>query len=125
VRGEPALVRGFSLARQAGLRALAVGSASEARDERYVAWEGARAYDLPIRDVAGLLAASHAVLSIDTGIRHLAAAVGANLYCVSGAIPLSLIRCVPVRGGQRIHEVAIPVSDVDSQILIDGASRVL
>jgi ADP-heptose:LPS heptosyltransferase len=80
---------------------------------------------LPIRDVAALLAASHAVLSVDTGIRHLAAAVGANLYCVSGAVPLSLIRCVPVRGGQRVHEAAIAVSDVDASILIDGASKVL
>ena len=108
-----------------GFRALAIGSATEALDERYAAWEGARAYDLPIREVAGLLAASHAVLSIDTGVRHLAAAVGANLFCVSGAIPLSLIRCVPVQSGQRIHEVAIPVSDVDTRILIDGASKVL
>ena len=108
-----------------GFRPLAIGSPSEARDERYAAWAGARAYDLPIRDVAGLLSASRAVLSVDTGIRHLAAAVGANLYCVSGAIPLSLIRCVPVRAGQRIHEAAISVSDVDAEILIDGASRVL
>ena len=108
-----------------GFRALAIGGASEAHDERYATWEGARAYGLPIRDVAGLLAASHAVLSIDTGIRHLAAAVGANLYCVSGAIPLSLIRCVPVRDGQRIHEVAMPVSDVDTRVLIEGASSVL
>ena len=108
-----------------GFRALAIGSPGDTQDERYAAWEGARAYDLPIRDVAALLAASHAVLSVDTGIRHLAAAVGANLYCVSGAVPLSLIRCVPVRSGQRIHEVAIAVSDVDASILIDGALKVL
>jgi ADP-heptose:LPS heptosyltransferase len=108
-----------------GFQPLAIGTPSDALDERYAAWEGARAYDVPIRDVAGLLAASHAVLSVDTGIRHLAAAVGANLYCVSGAIPLSLIRCVPVRDGQRIHEAAIAVSDVDARILVDGASTVL
>jgi hypothetical protein len=80
---------------------------------------------LPIRDVAALLAAAHAVLTIDSGIRHLAAAVGANLYCVSGAVPLSLIRCVPVQSGQRVHEVEIAVADVDARILIDGASKVL
>lgn len=108
-----------------GFQPLAIGAPSDARDARYAAWEGARAYDLPIRDVAALLAASHAVLSVDTGIRHLAAAVGANLYCVSGAVPLSLIRCVPVRSDQRIYEVAIAVSDVDARILIDGASKVL
>ena len=108
-----------------GFQPVAIGSPDDARDERYAAWAGARAYDLPIRDVAALLAASHAVLSVDTGIRHLAAAVGANLYCVSGAIPLSLIRCVPVRSGQRIHEVAVAVSDVDARILAEGASRVL
>ena len=112
------------LARQ-GFRPLAIGSPDDARDERYAQWEGVRAYDLPIRHVAALLAASHAVLSVDTGIRHLAAAVGANLYCVSGAIPLSLIRCVPVRNGQRIHEIAIAVSDVDARVLIDGASNIL
>jgi len=44
---------------------------------------------------------------------------------VSGAIPLSLIRCVPVRHGQRIHEVAIAVSDVDARVLVGGASKVL
>jgi len=108
-----------------GFRALAIGSRSDARDEHYAAWEGPRAYDLPIRDVAALLAASHAVLTIDSGIRHLAAAVGANLYCVSGAVPLSLIRCVPVRSGQRIHEVAMRISDVDARILADGAAEVL
>jgi ADP-heptose:LPS heptosyltransferase len=112
------------LARQ-GFRPLAVGSSAEARDERYAAWEGTRAYGLPIRDVAALLAASHAVLSIDTGIRHIAAAVGANLFCVSGAIPLSLIRCVPVRSGQRIHEIVGAVSDADPAILIEGASKIL
>jgi len=108
-----------------GFHALAVGSGSDAGDPRYAAWEGGKAYGLPIREVAALLAASHAVLSVDTGIRHLAAAVGANLYCVSGCIPLSLIRCVPVRPGQRIHEEVIPVAEVDAWTLVDGASKVL
>ena len=112
------------LSRQ-GFQPVAVGSEADARDERYAAWEGSRAYGLPIRDVAALVAASHAVLSIDTGIRHIAAAVGTNLFCVSGAIPLSLIRCVPVRSGQRIHEIVGAVSDADRAILIDGASKVL
>jgi hypothetical protein len=112
------------LARQ-GFQPIAIGGPDAARDFRYAAFEGARAYDLPIRDVAALLAASHAVLSVHTGVRHLAAAVGANLYCVSGAVPLSLIRCVPVRSRQRVHEVAIPVSDVDARILAEGASKVL
>jgi len=108
-----------------GYRCIAVGGAGDASDQRYAEWKGERAYGLPIRDVAGLLAASHAVLSVDTGIRHLAAAVGANLYCVSGVIPLSLIRCVPVRSGQRIHEVAIPIQEVDTRTLVAGASQVL
>jgi hypothetical protein len=44
---------------------------------------------------------------------------------VSGAVPLSLIRCVPVRERQRIHEVAIAVSDVDARVLIEGSSKIL
>jgi hypothetical protein len=108
-----------------GFRALAVGSASDALDSRYAAWEGAKAYGLPIRDVAGILAASHAVLSIDTGVRHLAAAVGANLYCISGCIPLSLIRCVPLRPEQRIHEEQVPVHEVATRTLLAGAAKVL
>jgi ADP-heptose:LPS heptosyltransferase len=108
-----------------GYRALAVGSTSDAVDPRFAAWEGARAYGLPIRDVAGILAASHAVLSVDTGVRHLAAAVGANLYCISGCVPLSLIRCVPVRPGQRIHEEVVPVHEVRTGTLLAGASKVL
>jgi len=110
---------------QRGFRAVAVGSAEDALDRRYAAWEGVTAYGLPIRDVAGLLAASRAVLAVDTGIRHIAAAVGTNLYCISGWVPLSLIRCVPVRAGQRIHEEFIAVGEVATDTLIAGAAKVL
>jgi hypothetical protein len=59
------------------------------------------------------------------GIRHLAAACGGNLYCLSGAIPLTLIRCVRVRDIQVIVEEQKPVSMVTLKMLIDGAKKAL
>lgn len=104
---------------------IAIGSPKEAKDIRYQPWPGPKLYGHPIREVAGLLAAGRAVLSVDTGIRHLAAAVGANLFTISCAIPLSLIRCVATRPGQQVNEIHHPIPQVGSPLLIEGARRVL
>lgn len=111
--------------RAQGIVPIAIGSQKEAKDIRYQPWPGPKLYGHSIREVAGLLAAGRAVLSVDTGIRHLAAAVGANLFTISCAIPLSLIRCVPTRAGQQVNELHHPINQVGSPLLIEGARRVL
>ncbi len=108
-----------------GITPVAVGAAEEESDSRYREWPGPRLYGRSIDEVAGLLPHARAVLSVDTGIRHLAAAVGANLYCCSGIIPLSLIRCFPVQKDQRIHEEHIPLPYVTPRRLIEGIQQVL
>lgn len=108
-----------------GFTPVAVGSAKEEKDVRYRHWPGKRLYGRPIREVAAILSKVHAVLSIDTGIRHLAAAVGTNMYCISGTIPTQTIRCETVDQEQRIFEELCPIADVTAARIIDGAKRVL
>ena len=104
---------------------VAVGSEKESRDIRYAKWSGKKAYGLPLRKLAAIVAASRLTLSIDTGIRHLASAVGCDLYCVSGTIPIQTIKCVPTREGQRIFEELCPILNVNANQIAQGVSRVL
>jgi hypothetical protein len=121
VRCEPALARAFRLADRQGFRALAIGSATEARDERYAAWEGRACLRSADPDVAGLLAAVACGASRSTpGIRHLAAGGRSEPLLRLGAIPLSLIRCVAGARGTAHPRGGKPVSDVDTRILVDG-----
>jgi hypothetical protein len=94
-------------------------------NSRYAEFPGKKLYGKPIRLVAAITHYAAATLSVDTGIRHLAAACGGNLYCLSGAIPLTLIRCVRVRDIQVIVEEQKPVSMVTLKMLIDGAKKAL
>lgn len=109
-----------------GYMPVAVGSEREARDIRYRHWPdaAARLYGRPLREVAALLAEAAGVLTIDTGIGHLAAAVGGNMYCISGAIPLTHIRCVPSYEGRVVEEFT-PVAQVTPEQVIAGARRIL
>lgn len=102
---------------------VAVGSRDESDEVEFGPWPGKKLYGHPLRLVAALCARSAGVLTIDNGIRHLAAAAGAPLYTLSGAVPLGLIACVPVREGQRIHEEYLPLGSVDVHTLVRGAQR--
>jgi hypothetical protein len=104
---------------------VAVGAKRELADSRYAEWVGDKLYGEPIRVIAALTRYAAATLSVDTGIRHLAAAAGGHMGCISGAIPLQLIRCVPSQEGQRIVEEHRPVSLVTRKTLIDIAKRTL
>lgn len=108
-----------------GYMPVALGGPGDEADSRYREWPGKKLYGEPLREVAALLPLACAVLSVDTGIRHLAAATGANLYCLSGCIPLSLIRCEPVQAGQKIFEECVPLHLVNAGRLIKGAREVL
>jgi ADP-heptose:LPS heptosyltransferase len=102
---------------------VAVGAREEADDPRFRAWPGKRLYGHPLRGIAALCAQSAGVLAIDNGIRHLAAAAGANLYTLSGWIHLEVIACAPVRDGQRIVEDYVPIDRVTATMLSSGAER--
>lgn len=106
-----------------GYAPVAVGGRDEEDDERFREWPGRKLYGQPLRLVAAICASSAGVLTIDNGIRHLAAAAGANLYALSGAVPLWLISCAPVRDGQRIHEEFRILDDVDADTFVRGAER--
>jgi hypothetical protein len=108
-----------------GYMPVALGGPGEENDPRYREWPGKKLYGQPLREVAALLPLACAVLSVDTGMRHLAAATGTNLYCISGVIPLSLIRCEPVKEGQKIFEERVHLSHVTGTRLIKGAKQVL
>jgi ADP-heptose:LPS heptosyltransferase len=92
------------LVAEAGFIPLAVGSADEAGDPRYAEWPGEKLYGLPIRDVAALAAACRGVLTVNNGLRHLAAAAGGNLLCFAANARLWHVGCIPVRPGQVIAE---------------------
>lgn len=104
---------------------IAVGSAKDAEDNRYADWPGERLYGAPIRRIAGLCRHADFVLTVDNGVRHLTAAAGGNLYCISGRIPLWLINCQPVREGQKIYEDYRELPMVTAQTLIEGAQKML
>lgn len=100
---------------------VAIGAAAEADDERFRRWPGPRWYGGPIREVAALCAVAAGVLTLDNGIRHLAAAAGADVYALSTVLPLDLMACVPVRPGQRVHEEHVPLARVTARTLTRGA----
>ena len=102
---------------------VAIGAREEADDPRFQAWPGKRLYGERLRVVAALCARSAGVLTIDNGIRHLSAAAGAHVYVLSGTIGLQLIRCVPVREGQRIVEEYVPIADVNARTVRRGIER--
>jgi hypothetical protein len=110
---------------KAGFTPVAVGSDKDYQDTRYREWPGQVAYGYPIRHLAAALPHCAGVLSVDTGIRHLAAATGAHLYCLSACIPLSLIRCFPLHGEQRIVEEYCPLPLASATRVIQGAEQIL
>ncbi len=108
-----------------GMVPVAVGAKGDLQDSRYHEWPGKKLYGAPLREVAALQRAAAATLSVDTGMRHLGTAAAGNVYCISCAIPLSLIRCVPVREGQKIYEEHRPLEHVNAGTLVAGAKQVL
>jgi ADP-heptose:LPS heptosyltransferase len=108
-----------------GFMPVAIGGPNEENDSRYHEWPGKKLYGAPLRSVAALTAIVAATLSVDTGIRHLAAAAGGHMYCISGRIPLWLIQCEAVREGQRIYEEYKELPYVTAQTIIEGAKKVL
>jgi ADP-heptose:LPS heptosyltransferase len=102
---------------------VAVGAREEADDPRYRSWPGKRLYGEKLRIVAALCAQCAGVLAIDNGIRHVAAAVGAHVYALSGWIHLEVIACSPVREGQRIVEEHVLVDRITTATVLRGVER--
>lgn len=66
-------------------------------------------YGAQLMSVAGVLQRAAFTISVDTGIRHMAAAVGGNLLTLNSAIPLSIIRCEPRTSHQKVVEIEIDI----------------
>lgn len=108
-----------------GYYPIAIGSKKDEEDNRYDEWIGDKLYGLPLRTIAAMTKLVCATLTVDTGIRHIAAATGGNMYCISGAIPLELIRCEPTQPEQKIFEEYRPLKFVNAKSIINGAKKVL
>lgn len=103
-----------------GCTPVAVGSKRELDDDRYADWPGDKLYGEDILVVAALQKEfAHLTISVDTGIRHLAAAVGCDLYTISGVTSTQVVGCAPQPGSdQKIVERLIPPSLVRGEDLI-------
>lgn len=119
------------LALAAHLKALgyipcAVGSERDASDDRYQPWPYETLYGQPMPLLANLMKRCLAVIAVDTGTRHLAAAVGANLLCFSGCITLQLIAC-QVRPGTTsiIREHVVVPHEMTTEFMIAKADEFL
>lgn len=108
-----------------GFMPVAIGSSKDAQDSRYREWPGNLLYGEGIRNIAALTSMVKGVLTVDNGIRHIAAAAGANMFCISGRIPLSLISCAPVEEFQKIEEVYRELPHVNSRVIVEGARKIL
>jgi ADP-heptose:LPS heptosyltransferase len=101
-----------------GIVPVAIGGSSDLGDRRYADWPGPKIYGENIRNVAALCRASHGVLTVDSGIRHIAAAAGADMLCISGHVPLSFIHCEPVRERQVVRERYRALSQVTEDYVL-------
>lgn len=109
-----------------GYQPVAVGSTADLADDRWQEWPGPKLYGHPLPEVAGLLAVVAGTLAVDTGIRHMAAAVGGHLFTLSGAIQLELIRCVPnPLHPAKIVEEYRPLPYWTARAIIAGAQKIL
>lgn len=111
--------------KEQGIVPVAVGAKDDLLDDRYSEWPGERFYGRSLPRLGGAIEAATVVVSVDTGIRHMAAALGTSLYCLSGAIPLSLIRCEPVFTEQRIVEEFRPLPFATARAIIAGIGKAL
>jgi len=96
-----------------GITPVAVGAQQDAEDPAYFGLpEGCvLLYGQPLMNIAGVLQRALFTISVDTGIRHMAAAVGGNLLTLNAAIPLEMIRCIPQHPSQHILEPTVDIHD--------------
>lgn len=87
-----------------GYNPVAIGTPQDAADTRYSEWPGQLMYDQPLENILQLQQKCAFTMTVDTGLRHTATAVGGNLLTISGAIGLDLISMIPTNPKQIIKE---------------------
>ena len=97
---------------------IAVGGPKDAIDPLYEEWPGEKLYGAPLRTVAAILKHADLTISVDTGIRHMAGAVGGRLLTLSGATPTWLVKCVPQDGTHQIIEQKINIHTITADNII-------
>jgi ADP-heptose:LPS heptosyltransferase len=102
-----------------GLVPVAVGTAEDLKDPAYSEWTGLHMYGQSLETLAQLQSRCAFTMSVDTGVRHLAAAAGGSLLTVSGAIGLDLIRCWarPDCPRQTVQEYLCSPCDMTTRIM--------
>lgn len=85
----------------------------------------------PIRTVAALCKLADAVVSIDTGIMHVAQAVDANLVAICAAVLSTLTSCCATGGKYHCVDHSLHsttpggISTIDASEVVDGIRKVL
>ena len=108
-----------------GYTPVAIGSPEEADDIRCGIWPGPSLYGETLRRIAALCRQAYAVLRVDNGTWHLAAASGADMLCISGVIQPWLINCVEVRETQVIDEHYRTVDSISIERLTGWTKKFL
>jgi ADP-heptose:LPS heptosyltransferase len=96
-----------------GVEPVAIGSLKDSEEDRFSDWSYTKMYGKPIEHIAALMTLSNGVLSVDTGVRFLAAAVGANFLVISCALPNWLVSAKPQFPNQLGIELNMPVTNID------------
>ena len=98
-----------------GIEPVAIGGTKDLDEERFQEWPWTKLYGEKLEDVAGLLAHDmcRGSITVDTGIRFIASAVGANFLVISCAVPTWLVSVQPQLPNQFGLELNMPVNNID------------
>ena len=100
-----------------GYTPVAIGAKSDAEELRFKDWKDyPTIYGEDLTTVANLIRESAAVLCVETGVRFMASALGANYMCIACATPSWLVSCGNVERNQKSYELNINIMEVDNTI---------
>jgi len=96
-----------------GIEPIAIGSEQDLEEGRFQDWPWTKLYGYPLEHIAALLKYANGCISVDTGIRFFASAVGCNFMVISCAIPKWLVAVSPQHPNQLGLELNMAVNNID------------
>jgi hypothetical protein len=100
-----------------GIEPVAIGSLDELEEERFKEWPWSKLYGIPLEHIATLMEYSQGLISVDTGVRFLASAMGANFLVISCALPTWLVSTKPSEY-QLGMEINMSVDKLDMPLIL-------